>query len=153
MFRLALLACLALSATPAAACRLPANAGALAEQTLAAINSFRNSKGLKPVVEDPRLQSAARAHACDSAARGRMGHDGSDGSTLADRVAREGYRYRSVAENVAQGYPSPQAVTQGWVDSRGHRRNMLMREAQDAGLAVAIDASGDLHWVLVLGRD
>ena len=72
---------------------------------------------------------------------------------LGDRAARAGYDFREIAENVAQGYPSPAAVTRGWMESRGHRRNILMRNAQDAGIGIAIGRGGDLHWVLKLGRD
>ena len=153
MLRLVLVACLIHLAGQAAACRLPSGAEETLGALLAELNSFRTSNGLQPVLADPRLQRAAGSHACDSATRGRMGHDGSDGSTLSDRVARQGYDFREIAENVAMGYPSAQAVLRGWIDSRGHRRNMLMRRAQDAGLGLAIDAKGEMHWVLVLGRD
>lgn len=140
-------------ATPAAACRLPAGAEGIVQATLAAINAERAAKGMSPLAPDARLQAAAQAHACDSAGRDRMGHEGSDGSDLGDRAAHAGYDYRQIAENVAQGYPSPEAVTQGWMNSSGHRRNILMRRATDAGLGVAVSASGDLHWVLNLGRE
>jgi len=145
--------CLALATSPAAACTLPADAKALAAETLAAINAERQAKRLAPLTADPRLSRAAQDHACDSATRNRMGHDGSDGSDLGDRAARAGYAFREIAENVAQGYPSPAAVTRGWMESRGHRRNILMRNAQDAGIGIAIGRGGDLHWVLKLGRD
>lgn len=153
MFRLVLSVILALAATQASACPTPPKAAAMTDATLVAINSERRAKGLRPVSPDPRLTDAAQSHACDSATRNRIGHDGSDGSTLADRARRAGYRYREIAENVAQGYPSPASVTQGWMDSPGHRRNILMRAAEDAGLGLAIGADGDLHWVLILGRD
>lgn len=149
---LALLLLLAL-APPAAACTLPAKAKALAAETLAAINAERQAKRLSPLTADPRLTEAAQSHACDSATRNRMGHDGSDGSDLADRATRAGYAYREIAENVAQGYPSPASVTQGWMDSAGHRRNILMRNAKDAGVGIALGPDGDLHWVLKLGRE
>ena len=154
MFRpLALFALALVMASPAIACRLPAGAKALTDETLAAINAERQAKRLAPLALDVRLQEAAQAHACDSATRNRMGHEGSDGSDLGDRAARVGYDFREIAENVAQGYPSPQSVTQGWMDSPGHRRNILMRRAQDAGLGIAVGSDGDLHWVLNLGRE
>lgn len=145
---------LSLAAAPAsAACRLPDGAASLATETLAAINAERQAQRLALLRPDPRLQEAAQSHACDSATRSRMGHDGSDGSDLADRALRAGYDYREIAENVAQGYPSPRSVTRGWMGSPGHRQNILMQEAEDAGLGIAIDTNGDLHWVLNLGRD
>lgn len=148
----AILLALAL-AHPAAACTLPAKAKALAAETLAAINAERQAKRLAPLTADPRLTKAAQAHACDSATRNRMGHDGSDGSDLADRATRAGYAYREIAENVTQGYASPRSVTQGWMNSAGHRRNILMRNAKEAGMGIAVGPDGDLHWVLKLGRE
>lgn len=144
---------IALAAPAAAACRLPANLDVMARQTLAAMNAERQARGLPPVVADERLQAAAQAHACDSATRNRMGHDGSDGSDLGDRAARFGYSYREIAENVAQGHEGPATVTQGWMQSPGHRRNILMRRAADAGIGIAVGNRGDLHWVLKIGRE
>ena len=74
-----------------------------------------------------------------------------DGATLADRVGRTGYPFRAVAENLAAGYPDARSVVRGWVDSRSHRQNLLMRDARDAGIGLARDGRGALHWVLVLG--
>lgn len=145
----AVLAPMLLSA--AAACQSPAGAGGMVQQTLAEVNAFRQARGLVPLQADPRLQQAAQVHACDSAARGRMGHDGSDGATLADRVGRTGYPFRAVAENLAAGYPDARSVVRGWVDSRSHRQNLLMRDARDSGIGLARDGRGALHWVLVLG--
>lgn len=143
---------LALLSLPAAACDLPPRAEALRDAVLAQVNAERSAKGLRPLTAAPALTQAAQSHACDSADRNRMGHDGSDGSTLATRVKREGYRFREVAENVAQGYPSPDAVMQGWMASTGHRRNILSPGVQQAGVGIAIGGNGDLHWVLNLGR-
>ena len=140
-------------ANPGLACTLPPNAKALAAETLAAINAQRQAKRLAPLAADPRLTKAAIPHACDSASRNRMGHEGSDGSDLGDRATRAGYSFREIAENVAQGYPSPAAVTQGWMNSPGHRRNILMRNAKDAGIGIALGRGGEMHWVLNLGRD
>lgn len=133
------------------ACTQPQGAEAMAKATLAAINTARSERGMAPLTPDARLTSAAQSHACDSAKRGRMGHQGSDGSTLADRVQREGYRYRNIAENVALGYPDPAAVVQGWMGSTGHRKNILTRNARDAGIGLALGRDGALHWVLNLG--
>lgn len=141
----------ALLSLPAMACDLPPRADALRDAVLAQVNAERAGQGLRPLTAAPALTNAAQAHACDSATRNRMGHQGSDGSTLATRVKREGYRFREVAENVAQGYPDPASVMQGWMASTGHRRNILSPGLRNAGLGVAIGSTGDLHWVLNLG--
>ncbi|MEN9408933.1 MAG: hypothetical protein RL216_907 [Pseudomonadota bacterium] len=140
-------------AAPALACDMPRDAERMAKATIAGVNDQRAGQNLPPVTLDTRLTDAAQAHACDSAARNRMGHDGSDGSTLGDRARRAGYDYRAIAENVALGYPGPAAVLRGWMGSTGHRRNILLRGAEDAGIGMAVGRDGSLHWVLVIGRD
>jgi len=144
---------LALGPAQAMACRQPDNAARMTDATLTALNTERERRGMAPLTPEPRLTSAALAHACDSAARNRMGHEGSDGSDLGDRVERQGYDFRAIAENVAAGYPSPAAVVQGWMNSPGHRRNILTRNAKDVGLGIATARDGTLHWVLNLGTD
>ena len=142
---------LVLAATPVLACRQPDGAARLAEATIAAINAERGQRGMAALDPDPRLTAAAQAHACDSAARNEMSHRGSDGSNLGRRAEREGYAYRHIAENVAAGYRSPGAVVQGWMESSGHRRNILTRSARDVGLGLATASDGTVHWVLKLG--
>ena len=144
---------LALGPAQAMACRQPDGAARMADDTLTAINAERKQRGMAHLSPDPRLTSAALAHACDSAARNRMGHEGSDGSDLGERVKRQGYDFRAIAENVAAGYPSPASVVQGWMNSTGHRRNILTRNAKDIGLGIATARDGTLHWVLNLGTD
>ena len=155
MSRLSLILTLLLTLGPAQAmaCRQPDDAARMSEAALAAINVEREQRGMAVLTPDPRLTEAALIHACDSAARNRMGHDGSDGSDLGDRVKREGYRYRAIAENVAAGYRTPTSVVQGWMTSSGHRRNILTRNARDMGLGIATAGDGTLHWVLNLGTD
>ena len=87
---------------------------------------------------DPRLTAAARAHAEDMVAAGKIGHEGTDGSTPADRVRRVGYPYRRVGENVAAGWETVEAVTDGWMESPEHRRNILGDYAE-MGAARAVD--------------
>jgi uncharacterized protein YkwD len=138
-------------ASPALSCTRPAGSATMAAEVIARINTERHRAGLAPVTAEARLTRAAQDHACDSADRGRMGHQSSDGSDLQDRLKRHGYAFRTAAENVAQGHPSPRAVVAGWMASKGHRRNILTKGITDAGLGLAVDAGRDLHWVLNLG--
>lgn len=153
MSRLFLPLVLMLLALPAqAACRLPADAGAVRAAVLTALNAIRAGQGLPQLSADPRLQAAAQGHACDSAATGRMDHRSPDGRTLQDRIDVQGYDWREIAENVALGQPDAPAVVRAWLSSPPHRKNMMMRRAQDAGVGVAVQADGQIHWVLNIGR-
>lgn len=136
----------------AGACKAPANAAALRSEVIALSNYQRKSKGLAPLAANRALTEAAQAHACDNAATGQMSHSGSDGSTLPDRLARVGYSYREAAENVAAGFFDAPSVMSGWMQSKGHRKNILGRTLRDVGIGVASDANGQLYWTMDLGR-
>lgn len=146
-FRALILAVL-LSVQPVLACSLPDDLGAMRGAVIRAINAERGAAGLAPLRESAALTQAAQGHACDSAGRDTMGHVGSDGATLADRLAREGYRFRSAAENVASGYRRPEAAVAGWMKSPPHRRNILTGAMREVGIGVAYSAGNTAHWVM-----
>ena len=112
------------------------------------VNAERSLRGLAPMSYDDRLVLAAQQHSDDQAGMGRMTHTGSDGSTVAVRVDRVGYGWRSLAENVAFGYTDVSAVMAGWMASDGHRRNILSSNTH-LGLGVAAGADGRLYWTQV----
>ena len=112
-----------------------------------ALNSQRAAHGLHAVQPHQLLMAAAEAHARDMASNGFMSHRGSDGSSVAQRVRRQGFCYRHVNENIAMGFRDPEQVMTGWYKSPGHRRNALSRQVTHYGFA-AVDRS----WVLVMGR-
>lgn len=146
--------CLGLTAPSLAlACQMPPNAAAMKDEVIALTNLQRSAKRLPPVTQDPSLASAAQAHACDNAAIRRMSHQGSDGSTLPLRLQRANYAYREAFENVAAGFFDAPSVMSGWMGSKGHRRNILARGAEDIGIGVAVGGDGQLYWTMNLGRN
>jgi hypothetical protein len=106
-------------------------------------NRYRASQGLGTVSPNPRLEQAARAFANQLADGGAFSHD-SGGTTPEIRIRRAGYRECVVAENLARRYDTAgyttrdlaQKLVQGWIDSPGHRRNMLEADALETGVAV-----------------
>jgi uncharacterized protein YkwD len=86
-----------------------------------------------PLTLEPRLTRAAQLHSEDMRATGVLSHLGSDGSTPAERVERQGYRWRSVAENVARGYATREAVMGGWLGSDGHCANVMRADVSELG--------------------
>ncbi len=84
------------------------------------------------------------------AGRQKMGHKGSDGSSPFDRIAREGYAYRSAGENVASGFPDVDGVRAGWLRSPGHRRNIL-GDFAEIGVGRAADPLGRTYWSVTFG--
>jgi len=125
---------------------LVASAAQADRATLGVVNNARAAEGRSALVYDARLEAAARAHGEDMAAQGFFSHTGSDGSDIGARLRRAGYDFCFGAENIAAGQKSLVNVMSAWMDSRGHRRNILHRKAKAVGLA---RVEGD-RWVMVL---
>ena len=104
-----------------------------------------------PLQRDAALDRAASAHARDMAARGRLGHEGSDGSKPADRVTRAGYSWKAVAENIAAGQSTAEEAVRTWLESPGHCENLMSPRYSETGIAHAInrEAEKGIYWVQV----
>ena len=92
---------------------------------VAAHNKMRADEKLPPLSFAPLLARAAQVQASDMADHGEMKHEGSDGSTPAERIKRAGYHFQTSGENVAVFYPDVPQVMQAWFDSPPHRKNIL----------------------------
>ncbi len=75
-----------------------------------------------------------------------MTHVGSNGSQIIDRIAATGYAARTWGENVAAGQPDAASVMQSWMNSAGHRRNILDPAFSDIGVGLAYSANGTPYW-------
>jgi uncharacterized protein YkwD len=110
-------------------------------------NRERAARGLPALRPDPKLFAAARMYSAVMARFNRMGHS-VDGSALGGRVNSAGYGWSSVAENVAAGQQSPSEAVSSWMNSSGHRSNLLGRHS-DIGIGVAVGANGTRYWAQV----
>ncbi|HEX5789275.1 MAG TPA: CAP domain-containing protein [Woeseiaceae bacterium] len=136
-------------------------ASGAAEALFAAINAARSVTrrcggapeyaAAPPLERSAALDAAALLHARDIALRGALGHDGADGSTAAERVARAGYRWSTVGENVAAGQRQPEETVDTWLASPGHCKNLMDPRFRDTGVAVAVNEDDDrvIYWVQV----
>lgn len=99
----------------------------------------------------PKLSEAARAHARDMARHSHLAHEGSDGSTPAQRATRAGYAWRMVGENVAAGPTTPEEVMAGWLASPGHCENLMDPRFTEMGIAYTVDAksASGVYWAQV----
>ena len=117
------------------------------------INQERQNANLPPLRIAQELLVAARRHSNDMAQNNIFSHTGSDGSSPFDRMIEAGYRFRYAGENVAAGYPTAQQTVNAWMNSAGHRRNILNRNFCDVGIGYAYDARSSYrnYWTLTLG--
>lgn len=99
-------------------------------------NMERACHGLEPLTRNENLARSALSHTMDMAENHFISHSSSDGSQLADRILRAGYKnWMSIAENVAMGHRYPKEVIRGWMDSPGHRKNILNSSFAEIGVA------------------
>jgi uncharacterized protein YkwD len=124
-----------------------AQAEAVSLQSEAAryLNAYRAKAGLKPLSSNAPLVSAASAQCGIMIAHGKIGHSFGAGTSFSERMRRAGMGPGYQAENVARGQRSVAEVMQAWMNSRGHRRNMLDPKMISFGIA---SKSG--YWALVL---
>lgn len=111
-----------------------------AQSVLAAVNQVRAKAGCPALKMNAKLAAAAKAHAKAMAVQNFFGHKGKDGSKFSSRIKRQGYKYRAAAENIAAGQTSPAQVVGNWLESPGHRRNILNCRLRDTGIAVFYEA-------------
>jgi len=104
-------------------------------------NAERADAGCDPLRVDERLQTAARAHSEDMRDRGYFDHTSPDGKTPWDRMRAAGYDEPG-GENIAMGYPTPEAVVEAWMESKGHRANILNCKFEAIGVGVALGDGG-----------
>lgn len=143
--------------TPAATCAgadlMPAkdNSATLRAATLCLLNDERAKRGLKPLAANPQLAKAAQTYTRAMVSQGFFDHVSPGGSTLVSRVRRgtqylRGARSYSLGENIAWGsstYATPKETVKGWMESAGHRANILNRRFKHIGVGVVIGAPED----------
>jgi len=95
------------------------------QSMLALVNAARSKAGKGPLCLNGNLDNAASKQSQYQQKTGTMSHDGQGGSSPGDRVKEAGVNWQSVAENVAVGYQSEQALMEGWMQSPGHKANIL----------------------------
>jgi uncharacterized protein YkwD len=129
--------------------RSPATDPAVAE-VVRLVNVERGRAGCAAVHVDARLATAARLHSEDMAKQNYFSHTSLDGRSPWDRIRAQGYAYGS-AENIAAGYSTPAAVMTGWMNSAGHRANILNCANTALGVGVARGGSYGTYWTQDFG--
>ena len=135
-------ACASSSAEPGDASRKK-----ILRSTLCLLNVERRSHGLPKLRLNRRLSRAARRHAKDMVRADYFSHDSRNGSSFVDRIRRTGYlrsaQRWTVGENLAWGSggrATPKAIMAAWMDSPGHRQNILTRSFREIGIGVVFGA-------------
>jgi|GEM_PF-2717542 len=117
-------------------------------------NSERSQYGLSALTLNSQLGTAAQNHAVDMAQNSYFSHTGLNGSTPATRATIAGYKYSYVGENIAAGNATPAETIAQWMNSEGHRANILNVNYTEIGFGHTYQASSEYrhYWVQVFGR-
>ncbi len=113
-------------------------------------NAFRVYHGLTPFLWSSAAAEASRLHSQDMADQNYFDHSSLDGRSPWDRMEAQGIRWRSAAENISAGRSSGIDAYNGWVNSSGHRRNML---GGTKYLGVGAGCSGSSDYAVYMTQD
>jgi uncharacterized protein YkwD len=114
----------------------------MADEVLSIVNAERAQANCGPLTINNQLTAAAQGHSEDMATQNYFSHTSLDGSSAADRVTRAGYDWSMVAENIAAGQTTAAQVMTSWMNSPGHRANILNCSYTEIGIGHVYE-SGD----------
>jgi uncharacterized protein YkwD len=155
---LPVLCALWLSAVPADAQRSakaePAGEAKFIQQVIELTNRARAKAGAPPLKQQETLCAAARWMAQDMASHDYFDHTDHQGREIAERFQALGYQgFNSIGENIAAGQLTPEQVVASWMQSPGHRRNLLSPDFSEVGIGFAQVRNSHFrrYWVQDLG--
>ena len=144
-------------AGPSAGPSAVASAGGTANTAVSLIdltNVERSRAGLAILKENTPLNQAAQIQAEQTAKAGVLGHSLPSATypNPQDRLSAVGYDWQAWGENLAAGQQSPAAAVDGWMQSSGHRANILSASFTEIGTGYALDAAGRPYYAQVFAR-
>lgn len=127
--------------------------GGFFKAVFALTNAERQKIGASPLTLSAELIKAAQSHSEDMARQNYFSHTGLNSSTPANRAIAAGYGSTSVGENIGAGYKNPLEVVQGWLNSPGHKENILRTSYTEIGIGFATSATSqyEQYWTQVFG--
>lgn len=128
---------------PAKTTQTTAGISATEQQVINLTNAERRKAGLKDLIGDTKLSSVARTKSNDMQKNGYFSHTSPTYGSPFDMMRDFGVTYSTAGENIAQGQRTPEEVVRAWMNSEGHRRNILNGAYTHIG--VGHDTTGN-HW-------
>ena len=115
-----------------------------AEQVVELVNQERTKAGLNAVTLDQNIASAALVRAKEIETS--FSHTRPNGSKFSTALTEPGVTFKGAGENIAWGQKSPEAVMQAWMNSEGHRANILNKNFTKIGVGYYQNAAGRNFW-------
>lgn len=113
------------------------------DKVISLVNEERAKNGLSPLTKDSGAVKVAHVRAKEIVKS--FSHTRPDGSSCFTAASEQGVTYRSAGENIAYGYSSPEQVVTGWMNSDGHRKNILSSSFSKIGVG-CYESAGTLYW-------
>ena len=122
------------------------------DEIIRLVNVEREREGLQAVVRNAVLEEQATQYACEMIYYDFFDHvNPVTGSHLRDRAEEFGYEYSIIGENLAAGQPTPARAMSDWMNSPGHRENLLKPEFTELGVGVRLGGDLQTYWVQEFG--
>ncbi|MGI5050298.1 sigma-70 family RNA polymerase sigma factor [Streptomyces sp. JAC18] len=126
------------------------SAPSVADEVIALVNTERAKEGCGAVSGNGLLAKAASDHSADMVARDYFSHTSPDGTDPGARITAAGYRWSTYGENIAKGQQTAESVMDAWMNSEGHRANILNCALKELGVG-RVDSSGGPVWTQNFG--
>jgi len=118
----------------------------LEKEVVTLVNQERAKQGLAPLKENVKLSSVARTKSEDMVAKNYFSHTSPTYGSPFDMMKQFGITYTAAGENIAMGQQTAASVMSSWMNSPGHRANILSGNFTEIGVGVAKDKSGTIYW-------
>lgn len=115
------------------------------QQVVDLVNAERAKEGLSPLTIDPNVEKAASVRAKEI--QSNFDHTRPNGSSFSTALKEQGVNYRGAGENIAWGQKTPQEVVNAWMNSAGHRANIMNKSYTHIGVGNTQNGSGTQYWV------
>jgi uncharacterized YkwD family protein/spore coat assembly protein SafA len=118
----------------------------LENQVIVLVNQERAKRGLQTLTQNWQLCRVARYKSQDMVSKNYFGHTSPTYGSPFAMMESFGIHFSAAGENIAMGQQSPQAVMTAWMNSPGHKANILSPAYTQIGVGVAKNSSGQLYW-------
>ncbi|WP_449515996.1 CAP domain-containing protein [Clostridium sp.] len=118
----------------------------LENEVIVLVNQERAKQGLAPLKANSALSNVARTKSEDMRDNNYFSHTSPTYGSPFDMMKKFGITYTAAGENIAMGQPTAASVMEGWMNSPGHKANILSANFTEIGVGVAKDASGTIYW-------
>ena len=116
------------------------------QQVLDLVNAERTKRGISALTLDSNLSSVATKKSQDMVNKNYFDHTSPTYGSPFDMMKQFGISYRTAGENIAKGQKTPQEVVTAWMNSEGHRKNILNPNFTNLGVGIAKDSKGTTYW-------